>query len=71
MINFQKPQYFYGYASALYLLAQLMMKKNIKLKYKRKALFPLQKPFMTFNVKPLKKFLTARLLMNTGQGMPA
>lgn len=34
MINFQKPKYFYGYASALYLLAQLMLKKNLKLKYK-------------------------------------
>ena len=55
MINTQKPVYFYGYASALHLLAQLMINKNIKIKYKLKGIVSTSENLYDFQRKTIEQ----------------
>lgn len=66
MISFQKPQYFYGYASALYLLAQLMMKKNIKLKYKPKSIVSTSETLYDFQRETIEKVFDCPVINEYG-----
>ena len=55
MINTQKPVYFYGYASALHLLDQLMINKNIKIKYKLKGIVSTSENLYDFQRKTIEQ----------------
>jgi len=66
MINLQKPRYFYGYASALYLLAQLMMKKNIKLKYKLTGIVSTSETLYDFQRETIEKVFDCPVINEYG-----
>ncbi|HZK26843.1 MAG TPA: phenylacetate--CoA ligase family protein [Thermoclostridium sp.] len=55
MINTQRPVYFYGYASALHLLSQLIINKNIKIKYKLKGIVSTSENLYDFQRKTIEK----------------
>lgn len=66
MINLQKPKYFYGYASALYLLAQLMIKNNIKIKYKLKGIVSTSETLYDFQRETIEKAFNCPVINEYG-----
>ncbi|HEY8500334.1 MAG TPA: phenylacetate--CoA ligase family protein [Clostridia bacterium] len=65
-INTAKPEYFYGYASALYLLAQLIIKSNIQIKHRPKVIVSTAETLYDFQRKTIEKAFQCRVINEYG-----
>lgn len=65
-INTAKPKYFYGYASALHLLAQLVIKNNIQIKHRPKVIVSTAETLYDFQREMIEKAFGCRVINEYG-----
>ncbi|NLG89504.1 MAG: phenylacetate--CoA ligase family protein [Clostridiaceae bacterium] len=66
MINTSKPKYFYGYASALHLLAQLVIKNNVRIKHRPKVIISTAETLYDFQRETIEKAFQCRVINEYG-----
>jgi len=65
-INTAKPKYFYGYASALHLLAQLVIKNNVEIKHRPKVIVSTAETLYDFQRETIEKAFQCRVINEYG-----
>ncbi|MDT3701029.1 MAG: phenylacetate--CoA ligase family protein [Thermincola sp.] len=66
MMNRFKPMYLYGYASSLFLFAEMMLKNNLSLKYKPKAVVSTAETLHEFQREIIEKAFLTRTINEYG-----